>query len=244
MASPQLEDGYTKISNEILDNMSKLHLNGTEAMVLICIFRYTYGFNRKSHKLSASFIAGFANCSVDAVKKAIKHLKSENVILCINPYEKGVCCEWMFNKDYESWNVNQLTNVNQSSVQTSSSTSVQTYTQENKKRNKNLNKNIYEHFFEKAWKAYPKKKGKSAVSAKAKKEIYQAGEEKVIGAVMAYAREIEQNKTEDKFIMHGSTFFNGRWRDYVQEPREVTKEPDPEEEDEEPIDYSDVERTW
>ena len=44
--------------------------------------------------------------------------------------------------------------------------------------------------------------------------------------------------------MHGSTFFNGRWRDYVQEPREVTKEPDPEEEDEEPIDYSDVERTW
>lgn len=57
MASPQIENGYTTIANEILDHLYKQPLNGTELKVVMCILRYTFGFRRKSHKLSASFIA-------------------------------------------------------------------------------------------------------------------------------------------------------------------------------------------
>lgn len=56
MANPQIENGYTAVANEILDNLYKFSLNGTELKVISCIFRYTFGFHRKSHKLSASFM--------------------------------------------------------------------------------------------------------------------------------------------------------------------------------------------
>lgn len=60
MASPQIENGYTTIANEILDHLYKQPLNGTELKVVMCILRYTFGFRRKSHKLSASFIQYWA----------------------------------------------------------------------------------------------------------------------------------------------------------------------------------------
>ena len=40
-----------------------------------------------------------------------------------------------------------------------------------------------EELFEKLWKLYPNKKGKSAVSTKAKKELEKAGEETVTKAI-------------------------------------------------------------
>lgn len=74
MANPQIENGYTAVANEILDNLYKFSLNGTELKVISCIFRYTFGFHRKSHKLSASFIARWGNCDLRAVKRALKKL--------------------------------------------------------------------------------------------------------------------------------------------------------------------------
>ena len=43
MANPQIENGYTAVANEILDNLYKFSLNGTELKVISCIFRYTFG---------------------------------------------------------------------------------------------------------------------------------------------------------------------------------------------------------
>ena len=65
------------------------------------------------------------------------------------------------------------------------------------------------------------------MTQKAKKELYEAGEEVVLGAVNSYIAEIQENGTAERYIMYGSTFFNSRWRDYVKEPEprvEVTAE--------------------
>ena len=70
-------------------------------------------------------------------------------------------------------------------------------------------------FFETAWEQYPKKKGKDDVTKKAMQELEAAGEETILRAIENYKAEIAQNKTEDKFIMYGSTFFNGRWKEYA-----------------------------
>ena len=66
---------------------------------------------------------------------------------------------------------------------------------------------------------FPNKKGKSAVSKKAMRELAEAGETVVIAAVENYKAEIQRKGTEEKYILHGSTFFNGRWRDYVVEDK-------------------------
>lgn len=229
MASPQLENGYTSIANEILDNLCKLSLNGTELKVVICIFRYTFGFRRKSHKLSASFISRYGNCELSSVKRALKRLQEKKIVVCVNPEKKGVTAELMFNKNYEQWATSSK-KATSSEITTSSKTATRPVAEltpepvaeltpkKIKKEKQNINKNIYDDFFEKVWKPYPRKLGKSSVTQKAKKELYEAGENVVLGAVNSYIAEIQENGTAEKYIMHGSTFFNTRWRDYIKEP--------------------------
>ena len=57
MANPQKENGYTPIANEILEQLVRLPLNGTQWDIIIVICRYTYGYSRKEHPVSESFIA-------------------------------------------------------------------------------------------------------------------------------------------------------------------------------------------
>jgi hypothetical protein len=72
--------------------------------------------------------------------------------------------------------------------------------------------------FDEAWKMFPEKKGKNAVSKKAKKEIEKAGLETITQAISAYMEDVQQKRNTgfDLRYMYGSTFFNGRWMEYLQ----------------------------
>ena len=113
-----------------------------------------------------------------------------------------------------------------SEQQTNSKTTTEEQ-QDNNKRTQHKNgkngkneKEIYMcPFFDRAWELFPNKKGKSAVSKKAMLELAEAGETVVIAAIENYKEEIQRKGTEEKYILHGSTFFNGRWRDYVVEDK-------------------------
>lgn len=70
-------------------------------------------------------------------------------------------------------------------------------------------------WFEEVWKMYPRKKGKSSVTKDAFKAMSKAGKETIIMAIQNYCYEIKKNRTAEQYILHGSTFFNGRWQDYV-----------------------------
>jgi hypothetical protein len=75
----------------------------------------------------------------------------------------------------------------------------------------------YEAEFEKLWSLYPCKRGKSQVSKKAMKELVKAGFDVVSKAIENYKKEVEdirQNSFNQQWL-NGSTFFNGRWKDYV-----------------------------
>lgn len=69
--------------------------------------------------------------------------------------------------------------------------------------------------FSRLWEMYPKKAGKSAVSKKAKKEIFDAGFDVVASAIKVYVAEIKDCNRDMQYVKNGSTFFNGAWRDYV-----------------------------
>ena len=89
----------------------------------------------------------------------------------------------------------------------------------NSLKSNNNTKNIYSAF-EKAWKEYPTKKGKKAVNKKNKEVIEKLGEEKILQAVRNYTKDIAHQRAngfKDLNYMNGSTFFNGRYEDYLDE---------------------------
>ena len=69
--------------------------------------------------------------------------------------------------------------------------------------------------FEEVWKAYPKKQGKEAAK-KAYIKARKAGTSncEIVAGLTRYRMFITQNKTEDRYIKHGSTWFNQQcWND-------------------------------
>lgn len=77
------------------------------------------------------------------------------------------------------------------------------------------NKDIVHFDFEKVWNLYPKKFGKKQSEKHFKASVKTEQDyNELTKAINNYNEQIKQNKTEDKYIKHGSTFFNN-WRDYV-----------------------------
>ena len=93
-------------------------------------------------------------------------------------------------------------------------------TQHKNGKNGKKEKNIYIcSFFQSVWDEYPKKLGKNKVTKAAMEQLEEAGEATVMDAVRNYSEKIKRDGTDEKYIMHGSTFFNGAWRDYVVEDK-------------------------
>ena len=102
MANPQLENGYTKIANELLEALLQLNISGREMRILFYILRRTYGFNCKNALISLSEISAATGIKRNHVQENLKRLLDRNVISIqanhgIKPQEISVV------KDYEKW---------------------------------------------------------------------------------------------------------------------------------------------
>lgn len=75
--------------------------------------------------------------------------------------------------------------------------------------------NIYIEQFEQLWKMYPRKKGKEKAKQKFIKLREKYSLEELLRAVERYAQEVEGK--DEQYILHGSTFFNNRYIDYLDE---------------------------
>ena len=81
MASPQLEDGHTRIANEILEAFCRIFPpNGSSARVLLAIIRKTYGWNKKEDRISISQIEEITGLSRRAVIYALQNLEVQRFI--------------------------------------------------------------------------------------------------------------------------------------------------------------------
>lgn len=81
---------------------------------------------------------------------------------------------------------------------------------DNKPNNKYTSNDV-----EDIWNMYPKKIGKAKAIAKIPKILEVYGREQLIESIKRYCLEIQG--VDKKFILHGSTFFNGRFEDYLDE---------------------------
>ena len=103
MASPQIENGYTRIANELLEAICNKLTNSTWIRVLIWTIRLTYGFNRKEVQSNYGAYATKLNLTKDTVKNALLDMFDRKIIIL------AVITKEMFvitiNKNYELWKI-------------------------------------------------------------------------------------------------------------------------------------------
>ena len=105
MANPQKENGFTSIANELLEVVQMYRFTLNELKIIMCVWRFTYGFNRKKHEMSLGFIMKHTGLSRSRVNDSLKKLLEYNVINKVNQGNAKQSNAYQFNKDYESWNL-------------------------------------------------------------------------------------------------------------------------------------------
>lgn len=101
MSSIQLENGYTRIANKILEEMAKIKLSPTQYRLLFVIWRFTYGFNRKEHKISLAFLSEATGCDLRQIQRELKKLEERRLIF--QKIKSGSSRRISFNKNYNEW---------------------------------------------------------------------------------------------------------------------------------------------
>ena len=96
MATPQLEDGHTRIANEILEHLAKAHLSPNQWRVLLCIVRKTYGYHKKVDYIANSQIVEATGLCKAVVSRSLHKLNDMSII-----HRKGKLLG--FQKDWEQW---------------------------------------------------------------------------------------------------------------------------------------------
>ena len=105
MASPQKENGYTAIANELLEQILKAPLNSSDFRIFLTIIRKTYGYNKKEDHISLTQFEKYTGLSRPTVVKSLKRLV--NWCLLVKSENK-----YKVQKDWEKWVVNSYLLVN------------------------------------------------------------------------------------------------------------------------------------
>ena len=103
MASPQKENGYTSIANELLEQLYRRRFSASQLKILLLVIRFTYGFNRKTAALSNTFIASGTGMHEITVSKEVGTLLGDNVLKLYKKPSFHSSRVIGINKDYDGW---------------------------------------------------------------------------------------------------------------------------------------------
>jgi len=100
LARPQAEDGHIDIANEIVEALCRINLSAYESRVLWALWRKTYGWHKKSDRISYTQREELTHLNRWHIARTLKKLIERNIITCRgNKYN----LEYSFQKDYEQW---------------------------------------------------------------------------------------------------------------------------------------------
>ena len=147
MQNPKLENGYTRIANEILENIAKTKLNGTQFKIVMVIWRYTYGFCRKEHEFSLSFLSQATDTNKNQIKRELNALIEKNIITVVKDADFNSSRVLSFNKLFEQWSLDKTQGTKKDTVQGAKKDTVQGANPSTKKENIKENiKDIYDYY--------------------------------------------------------------------------------------------------
>lgn len=105
-SSPQIEDGYTRLANELLDAIIRYPFSSREYSIVMAIIRVTYGYNKKEDAISGWQLSEMTGIDRSHVSKTIQELIAKNVIIksdrCRISHGQQVP-SLALNKDYKTW---------------------------------------------------------------------------------------------------------------------------------------------
>jgi phage replication O-like protein O len=99
---PQLEDGFTRIANELIEAVMRQPWPGGHLRIVLALIRFTYGYNKKADTISYGQVAKATGLHRTHVIKAMGELVEARVIV----KGAGGRCRpvvWSVNKHYLEW---------------------------------------------------------------------------------------------------------------------------------------------
>ncbi|MBS1903249.1 MAG: replication protein [Bacteroidetes bacterium] len=103
MASPQLEDGYTRIANELLDRFQYLDISGGKWRIILAVIRCTYGFQKSDHQMSYDFLSKRTGLHPTQVRRDVRELIQMRILVEVRPPTANSARHLGLNKDYNQW---------------------------------------------------------------------------------------------------------------------------------------------
>ena len=188
MSNPQIENGFTRIANEILEALCKVNLSPYESRIFWFLARKTYGHQKKMDRISLSQFSEGTGIEKPNVRRTIRSLVDKRMVM--TDKERFNRILYGIQKDYDQWGGLSVETVSMEtlSVQTVSAetknivsrdnetVSVQTPTKERKKKERvkdepspsfngftkgnGTSESTLEESFTHFWKSYPIKRGK------------------------------------------------------------------------------------
>jgi phage replication O-like protein O len=98
--SPQLENGYLMLANEIFDALARTRIPGEQRQCLDFIIRKTYGFKKKEDAISNSQFCEATGLKKGNVSRAIKVLVEKKIVI---KNDNRKIPTYQFNKTYSQW---------------------------------------------------------------------------------------------------------------------------------------------
>lgn len=116
--SVQLEDGFTQIANELLENLPKYKFNGTQLRIIMVVWRFTYGFKRKDHEMSLSFFTKATGLGKTQIDRELTNLIDYKVLIVTEESTYTKSRKLGFNKIYSDWSIEYSQQISVESAKT------------------------------------------------------------------------------------------------------------------------------
>lgn len=108
LGKPEVDDGHTKLANELLDVLISTDFSKRQYKILLFIIRKTYGWNKSEDDISRSQIVEATGLKNPHVTTTIQELVEMNVLIVSNGTHAK---KYKINKYYDTWRVTETVTI-------------------------------------------------------------------------------------------------------------------------------------
>ncbi len=145
MANPQLENGYTRLANELQDAFCRFRVPGETRQIVDTVIRLTFGYRRTWASITLKDFQKKTNLKKQNARRALSKAIAMNLVI---KKDYPIGCRYRLNKDFHTWkrviqrdygNPKRLPEVIQNDYLTPSKPLTENALQEAKEKNKKKN---------------------------------------------------------------------------------------------------------
>ena len=215
MANPQKENGFTAISNELVEAFQRLHLSGNQWRLLWVILRLTYGWNKKTDYISLTTFEKCTGLNRWNFKQYLDDLFHREIIIRDN---SGYITKYGLQKDYTKWktsikNNTSIKNDTTTGIKNNTKTSIKNDTHKRQKTIKNTDMSSFDEF----WKVYPSRNGRKLEKDESLKAFIRIRREEFENVVRAAKNYAESKDVQNGIGIRDPKRFlkNDYWKEWV-----------------------------